>query len=256
MITQTRVGSDTNLCGNPQCSCRFVFCDEKLQANEVVRKEFITAEQANGGIAIGTLGISDVEFYLSRGFNPEQIYTIESDEDNFRCLQKRLEPYGDVCIIHGDLYKTILKFDIDSISSIFFDLYGLSDWDPFLVRNHKKLKDILRKCVSVQVTYPTGRSCLSGFRVRRDDNPGRIKIRSPKLTPAFWFYEYLSEISEAHELISPPSIAKYQGVNSLQRKVAMETFCVSRTTQITSEYTKGYVIYDSKQEGKGLRASE
>lgn len=254
MLVQTKDESDISSCGNPQCSCRFGFCDQKLAANAKVRQSFITPEQANGGIAIGTLGVSDVEFYLSRGFDPEQIITVESDEDNHRCLKSRLSPYKGVRVLKADLYQTLLNLDRDCVSSVFFDLYGLRQWDPFLVRHSKELKLILRKDVSVQVTYPTGRSCVSGFRARRDDRSGQVKIRSSKLAPPDWFFRYLSEISEANTVVDVPSVVEYEGISSLRRRVAMETFCVSRTTRPIQEYTKGYIIYDSSKEGKGLRA--
>lgn len=222
----------------------------------MIRSQFLTPSEVQGGVAIGTLGVGDIEFYLSRGFDPEQIVTVESNDLNFKCLSKRLSQFRDVKVIHGDLFDTILRFGQDSISAIFFDLYGLQSWDPFLVRHRVKLKCILRKSVHIQVTYPSGRSCVSGFRLRRNNEPGYLKISKNKLQPYTWFKHYLEEISEENCTVQEPVSVQYYGVSSLQRRVAMETFGVSRHYVQPQEYSKGYVIYDSVKERKGIRATQ
>jgi len=106
---------------------RFDTWEPKQTANIKARSNF--PETARQGFVMGLLGISDVEFFLSKGYEQDQIITVEKCYiPNFVTLRNDLAKrgFGQVEVVHNNIFDTLKDFEDQSISALFLDFQPFS----------------------------------------------------------------------------------------------------------------------------------
>lgn len=156
---------------------------EKQLANAYCRSGFDELVDRTGS-AVGFLGINDVMFFRSQGFDYEWIGSCEIDPVRHECLSSRLSSLG-VYVSKEDFYDEILNYPSKSISCIYFDLEGLNTWYKFVKRHWYSFDQLTPNCF-VQITYPISNS-RGSYRqfvesVDRDLKNGTLEIELPSKT--------------------------------------------------------------------------
>lgn len=111
---------------------RFENNQPKQVANRVCRDSF---DLDCTGLVIGLLGISDVKYYTSMGFEQDQIISVEKVVwPNHDSLRNDLNKagYGAVRVIRSDVFDYIRTLENGSISALYLDLWGFADLCPNL----------------------------------------------------------------------------------------------------------------------------
>lgn len=109
---------------------RFENNKPKQVANRKCRESF---DLDATGLVVGLLGISDVKYYTSQGFEQDQIISIERVAwPNMASLRGDLDKagYGQVRVIRADVFDYIRTLENGSIAALYLDLWGFADLCP------------------------------------------------------------------------------------------------------------------------------